>query len=73
MDTSAAVLPPPQAAEAWPALYLERELLGEFWHIRSPGLLLVQGHDHEVLEQLPLLVLHELPVKGWVSRSVLQA
>lgn len=57
---------------AWPTPYLQRELLGEFGHVRSPGLLLVQGYDHEVLKKLPLLVLDQLPVQGWVSRSLLQ-
>ena len=57
---------------AWPTPYLQRELLGEFGHVRSPSLLLVQGHNHEVLEKLPLLVLNQLPVQGRVSRSLLQ-
>lgn len=57
---------------AWPILYLQWELLGEFRHVSSPSLLLVQGHDHEVLKKLPLLVLDQLPVQGCVSRSLLQ-
>lgn len=57
---------------AWPILYLQWELLGEFGHVRSPSLLLVQGHDHKVLKKLPLLVLDQLPVQGRVSRSLLQ-
>lgn len=44
-------------------LYLQRELLGEFWYVGSPSLLLVQRHNHKILEELPLLVLDELPGK----------
>lgn len=53
--------------------YLQRKLLGEFWHIGSPCLLLVQRHDHKVLKELPLLVLDEIPVKRGVARGLLQA
>ena len=48
------------------------ELIGDLGEVGVPGGLLLEGHDHEVLEKLPLLVLDQLPVQGRVSRSLLQ-
>lgn len=61
------------ARPSWQAPHLQRELLGNLRHIGSPSLLLVQWHHHEVLKQLPLLILDQVPFQGLVPRGLLQA
>lgn len=51
---------------------LQRELLGDLRDVGSPSLLLVQRHHNEVLEELPLLVLDQVPLQGLVPRRLLQ-
>lgn len=51
---------------------LQWELLGDLRDVGSPSLLLVQRHHDEVLEELPLLILDQVPLQGLVARGLLQ-
>lgn len=51
---------------------LEWELLGDLRDVGSPSLLLVQRHHDEILEELPLLVLDQVPLQALVPRRLLQ-
>ena len=48
------------------------ELIGDLGEVGVPGGLLLEGHDHEVLEQLPLLPLQQLQLQGPVAGRTLQ-
>lgn len=55
------------------APHLQWELLGNLRDVGGSGLLLVQRHHNKVLEQLPLLILDQVPFQGLVPRGLLQA
>lgn len=45
-------------------VYLERELLSDFWQVRDSSLGLVERNNYEILKEFPLLQLHQIPLQG---------
>lgn len=58
-------------AEMREGLHLGK-LVGDLGEVAVPGGLLLEGHHHEVLKQLPLLPLEQLQLQGPVAGSALQ-